>query len=464
YHPNARGFEEFYGFCSGHWGNYFSPLLDHNGDIVRGNGYLTDDLTDRAMRHIERRRGEPFFVYLAYNTPHSPMQVPDEWWDKFRDKPLTQPHRDQKREDVDHTRAALAMCENIDWNVGRLMAKLDELRLADNTIVVYFSDNGPNGRRWNGGMRGKKGSVDEGGVRSPLFVRWPARIAAGTEVMPICAAYDLLPTLADLCGVAVSGTKPLDGVSLRPLLTGDSAGLAPDGSASTDWAERTFVNFWRKLSVRTQRYRLDDAGKLYDMVADPGQRKPVNDAHPDIARRLTAHADAWRKEMLVDYGRKFDKRPLVIGHGGATLTQLPARDGKAVGKIKRSSRFANDSFFTNWTTSDDAITWECEVGEAGEYLVELFYTCSEENVGATLELAFNDARVAGRVAVAHDPPLIGAEHDRVKRGESYVKDFRRMRLGRIELEPGRGTLTLRALDIPGDQAIDLRTVLLKRVM
>ena len=99
------------------------------------------------------------------------------------------------------------MCENIDWNVGRVLAKLDELKLAENTIVVYFSDNGPNGWRWNGGMKGRKGSTDEGGIRSPLLIRWPGQIKPGTKVTQIAGAIDLLPTLADLAGVQVAGDQ-----------------------------------------------------------------------------------------------------------------------------------------------------------------------------------------------------------------------------------------------------------------
>ena len=197
-------------------------MLDHNGDIVTGEGYLTNDLTDHAMRYIETHRSSPFFVYLAFNTPHSPMQVPDRWWNKYKDMESNQQFFEKKRENVDHTRAAYAMCENIDWNVGRLLAKLDELKLTDDTIVVYFNDNGPNGRRWNGGMLGRKGSIEEGGVRSPLFIRWPGKIEAGTVVPQIASASDLLPTLADMADVEVTGTKPLDGISLQPLLTGNA--------------------------------------------------------------------------------------------------------------------------------------------------------------------------------------------------------------------------------------------------
>ncbi|MCK4959211.1 MAG: arylsulfatase, partial [Planctomycetes bacterium] len=345
YHPNARGFDEFYGFCSGHWGNYFSPMLEHNGQMVKGNGFVIDDFTERAMDYIETNRDEPFFVYLPYNTPHSPMQVPDRWWNKFKDMELTQDHPKKKFEKEDHTRAALAMCENIDWNVGRLLAKLDELNLAENTIVLYFCDNGPNGERWNGGMRGRKGSTDEGGVRSALFVRWPAKIKAGTGIPQICSAMDLMPTLAEMAGIEVTGTKPLDGISLASLLDGDSR----------DWKSRTLVHHWQgRVSVRTQRYRLDHQGNLYDMQEDPGQTKAVNDRKPKTAATLKKVAAKFGAEMLTNYGKTFDNRPFVIGHPDAKRTQIPARDGIGHGNIKRSNRWPNDSFFENWTSLDDS--------------------------------------------------------------------------------------------------------------
>ena len=300
YHPNARGFEEFYGFCSGHWGNYFSPMLEHNNQLVKGEGFVVDDFTEHAMEYIEKHQREPFFIYLPYNTPHSPMQVPDRWWNKFKDMELPTDHPKVQPGYLQHTRAALAMCENIDWNVGRLLAKLEELKLTENTIVLYFCDNGPNGNRYNGGMRGRKGSTDEGGVRSPLFVRWPARIKAGTKVPHISSVMDLLPTLAEMTGVELTVAKPLDGISVAPLLLGTAA----------DWQPRTFVHHWRgKVSVRTQQYRLDHEGRLYDIPMDPGQQRAINDDKPLVAAELKGIADTFRAEMLVNHGKEFDKRP-----------------------------------------------------------------------------------------------------------------------------------------------------------
>lgn len=454
YHPNARGFDEFYGFCSGHWGNYFSPMLEHNGQLVQGDGYLPDDLTNHAIEFIERDHSRPFFVYLPYNTPHSPMQVPDRWWDKFKNKEITQEHSKKNNEKIDHTRAALAMCENIDWNVGRLRSKLKELNLEKDTIVVYFSDNGPNGSRWNDGLRGRKGSTDEGGVRSPLVVCWSGVIPAGTVITQVCSAMDLMPTLAELADVEVVGTKPIDGLSVAPLLLNRTTALQ----------DRSLVHHWKdKVSVRTQRFRLDYEGRLYDMDVDPGQQVELNDSQPQVVAELQEKADTFRRQMLSEYGKPYDTRPFVVGYDGAHFTQVPARDGVGHGNIKRSNRFPNDSFFENWTTVDDFISWECEVGAAGLYRAEVFYTCPKEDVGSTVELVFGGSAISGEITVAHDPPLTGMENDRFKRTESYVKDFKRMTLGEIQLEEGEGTLMLRAKKIPGDMVMDFRLLLLTRV-
>ncbi|MAS97963.1 MAG: N-acetylgalactosamine 6-sulfate sulfatase [Kiritimatiellaceae bacterium] len=454
YHPNARGFDEFYGFCSGHWGNYYSPMLEHNGEIVQGNGFVIDDFTERAMKYIEQNKEEPFFVYIPYNTPHSPMQVPDRWWNKFKDRKLNQDFPKKQYEKIDHTRAALAMCENIDWNVGRLMEKLDELELADHTIVIYFCDNGPNGERWNGGMRGRKGSTDEGGVRSPLFLRWPDKVKPGTQIQQICSAMDLLPTLADMANVDVVGTKPLDGISLAPLLFGHFK----------DWQERTLVHHWEgRISVRTQRYRLDHEGRLYDMIKDPTQNLLINEHEPEATQSLNEVVRSFRATMLKNYGKQFDHRPFVIGHPDALKTHVPARDGIGKGHIRRSCRWPNDSFFQNWTSLDDSITWDCEVGQTGTYKVELFYTCSKADIGSTVQLSFNDEKLVGKIIVPNDPPLTGMEEDRFVREESYVKDFKPMTLGTIYLRKGAGTLKLKALEITGSEVMDLRLMLLTRM-
>ena len=454
YHPNGRGFEEYYGFCSGHWGDYFSPLLEHNGELLQGKGFCIDDFTNRAMAFMEQshRAGKPFFAYLPYNTPHSPMQVPDRWWNKFKDKKISMHHRDRKRENLPHLRCALAMCENIDWNVGRILKRLEALEIADNTIVVFFHDNGPNGSRWNGGMKGRKGSTDEGGVRSPLLIRWPARISKGTKIQPIAAVMDLLPTLADCTGIPVVSKKKLDGRSLKPLLLGQKA----------RWKERIIFSCWKgRVSARTQTHRLDHKGRLFDMTIDPGQRIDISKDHPVMAGRLREQVAIWKQTVLSKLGQ--DTRPFVIGHPDFEWTQIPARDATAHGGIKRSNRFPNCSYFTNWTTLEDKLIWSAEVGAAGRFEVTLHYAVPRGSEGALLELSHNASRLRYTIAQPHEARARGQENDRVVRTESYVKDFKAVKMGIIELKKGQGDLTLRALKIPGKEALEFRLLLLRRM-
>jgi arylsulfatase A-like enzyme len=450
YHPNARGFDEYYGFTSGHWGEYYNAPLEHNGQPVRGQGYIVNDLTNHAIDFIEKNKDRPFFCYLPCNIPHSPFCVPEEFWKRFKDKSITQRGSDGERETVDVTRAALAMCENIDWNVGRVLKKLDELKLSENTIVIYFSDNGPNSFRWNGGMKGRKGSTDEGGVRSPFLIRWPAKIPPGGKVREICGAIDLLPTLTAMAGISRVGDRPLDGKDISPLLTG----------AGKDWPERMIFSHQNgKVSVRTQQYRLDDKGALFDMLADPSQTTDVAQSQPDVARKLTSAVTAWRKEVLASAGK--DERPYPVGYAEFPRTWLPARDGVSHGNVKRSANAPNCSYFVNWTSIDDRITWDVDVHTAGNYEVTLLYTCAESDAGATVEMSFGSNTLTGKVAPAWDPPLI-TDQDVIPRppAESIMKDFHPLTLGKVELEKGRGSLIFRAVKMPGKQVMHLRGVAL----
>ena len=456
YHPLGRGFDYFYGFCSGHWGHYFDPLLERNGKPVRGQGFCVDDFTTEAMSFIERSadKGKPFFAYVPYNTPHSPMQVPDRWWNKFKDRKLEDMMRNRKPEKENrlHLLAALAMCENIDWNVGRLLRKLEELKLAEDTIVLFFHDNGPNGTRWNGDMEGRKGSTEEGGTRSPLLVRWPKGIKAGTKVMEIASARDLLPTLTALAGISFKTAKPLDGKSLKPLLSGEAK----------SWEPRTLISSWKgRVGARNQRFRLGHTGRLFDMQKDPGQRIDVSEKFPGVALELKKSVADFRGKVLPELGK--DDRPFVIGHPDVSWTQVPARDGTAHGGIKRSNKFPNCSYFTNWTKTDDYVSWDVEVGKSGTYEVELWYACPQKDVGSVIKLSCGENSLKKKITTPNDPPLVGMNEDRSPRMESYVKAFKPMKMGELKLKAGTAELKLQAMDIPGRQAMEFRLLMLKRI-
>lgn len=475
YHPMARGFDEYYGHTSGHWGEYFDPELEFAGRMIREPGYIVDLCTNRAIDFIRRNQDRPFFCYIPFTTPHSPWAVPAEDWERFRDRPISQRATVPEREEIDQTRCALAMVENQDRNVGRVLATLAELGLEDGTIVVYFSDNGPNTMRWNGGMKGRKGNTDEGGIRSPGFIRWPKKIAAGTTVTPITAAIDLLPTLVSMAGIARVGDQPLDGRDLTPLLLTTDRGAA---SAAANWPDRMLFSTWAgKNSVRTQRYRLDDQGRLYDMLDDPAQQRDLSGSEPQTAARLREAVRAWVAEMRQEAERKprpavvagdvrqvVDPRPIHVGYPQFPITILPARDASPIGEVTRSSSAPNSSYFVNWNSTADRIVWSVEVQTAGRYEVTIDYTCPLDDAGSLIELSLGEASLRGEVRPGWDPPLYDNQ-DTLPRplAESKMKPFKTLALGQIELPAAADELTLRAIEIPGDQVMDLRRITLTLV-
>ena len=464
YHPKARGFDEYFGHSSGHWGEYIDAPLEENGRMIRTSGYIVDVCTDRALDFIDRHHAKPFLCYVPFTTPHSPWRAPDSDWERFRDRPLAQTATNPALEKADETRCALAMMENQDANVGRVLRRLEELGVAENTLVVYFTDNGPNSFRYNGGMKNRKGSTDEGGVRSPLFIRWPAKLPAGHTVSEIAGAIDLLPTLTALAGIPRVGAKPLDGRDLSPLLL----------KQNPVWPERMIFNSWNgNVSVRTQRHRLDAQDQLYDLVADPGQTAPLNAREPELAARLAAAVQTFRRDVLAELpapagprpraanANAVDPRPLHVGYREFPITMLPARDGEPQGGIKRSSNAPNSSYFVNWKSPDDRTVWNIEVVTAGRYAVTIDYTCPLPDAGSTIELSFNSARLTGKVTPGWDPPLY-TNQDTLPRppGESKMKEFRTLALGEVTLPVGAGPLVLRALEIPGQSVMDLRRLTL----
>lgn len=452
YHPNNRGFDEFYGFCSGHWGNYFSPMLERNGELVKGNGFIIDDFTDEAIKYIGTKSNQPFFLYLAYNTPHSPMQVPDKWWNKYKDVAVDSTHRYSANEKKDKTRAALALCENIDWNVGRIVNRLDSLGKLENTLIIYMSDNGPNGWRWNDGLKGIKGHSDEGGVRSPFILYWKGKLKP-KKINTLAGAIDILPSLVDLANVSGSFSKPLDGVSLKPLLFG----------SDNSWNDRFLFSHWEgKVSVRNQQYMLDQNNQLFDLINDPGQNVPINHPSDSLFDQMVRAKEEWSNTVLKELNRN-RKEVFPVGFEGSRYTHLPADDGTPHGNILRSSRWPNSSHFTNWLTVTDSISWDCDIRTSGTYKATVYYTCKETAVGSILSLRQGSNTVDARIVYAHDPSFTGVEFDRFERDESYEKEFRPLEMGVIKLDAGIHSISLKATELKSSPFIDFRWLTLKRI-
>lgn len=217
YHPNQRGFDEFVGFLNGGM-HYWDWILERNGHPMCTDGrYVTDVFTDEAVAFFKRHKAEPFFLYLAYNAPHSPLEAPDE---------AVQPYRDFYNAGV---ATLYGMITQMDLGVGRVLDALDALGLSDDTLVLFTSDNGPwlgmdvvageqvSMARFNGPFRGMKQDVLEGGIRVPALLRWPNGVPQGGEVHEMIHFCDWLPTLMAACGGAIDG----DGVDMLPVLRGE---------------------------------------------------------------------------------------------------------------------------------------------------------------------------------------------------------------------------------------------------
>lgn len=456
YHPTGRGFDEYYGFASGHWGHYFSPMLEHNQKVVTGDGYLPDDLTNRALSFIDKSANEnrSFFAYIPYNTPHSPMQVLDKYWDRHKEKELKMQHPDQNDSALLHTRAALAMVENIDDNVGRLMRHLEENKLIHNTIVLFLSDNGPNGNRWNNCMKGRKGSTDEGGVKSPFAIQWKTKIPAQRKVMNIAGAIDILPTLADLCNIPLRSQTTIDGLSLKNVIYENEDPIS----------ERYIFSYWRgNTSIRSQRFRLSADNALFDLEDDPCQQDDISRTKIVVSNQLKMAKENWINEVLSELP-EVDNRSFTIGHPASRVDHLPARDAVATGGLLRSNKYPNDSYWLNWKNKTDSIKWDVEVLEPGTFDASIYYTSKKESVGSKVKLSFKNQSLISELSIAHEPPLIGAKEDRFPRAESYVKSFKELKLGRIDLIKGKDKMVLCPEYVAGEELMEFRLLLLKRVI
>ena len=293
FHPLRRGFQEQFGFIGGghdyfranapgEKSEYYIPF-ERDGEPVEEKEYLTDALSREAVSFVERNAAHPFFLYLAYNAPHGPLQAGEKYLDKVRGI------ADEKR------RVYAAMVNAVDEGVGRLATALRDLKLESGTLVFFLSDNGGPTEvthASNAPLRGAKGQVYEGGIRVPFIARWPGRLPAGKQYQHPVSSLDIFPTAA-----AVAGAKPpaaLDGANLLPALAGKAG--PPH--------ERLF---WRmgggaSFAVREGRYKLVRVGgrapELYDLETDIAESKDLAGARPELVKKLDAAREQWNRQLI----------------------------------------------------------------------------------------------------------------------------------------------------------------------
>jgi arylsulfatase A-like enzyme len=311
--PQDRGFQDVVwhrcggiGQASDYWGNdYFDDTYERNGTFEKFEGYCTDVWFREGIRFIEQNKEKPFFLYLALNAPHGPYRVPEQWAEPYQnDTRVANPN-------------FYGMIANIDHNMGILRQRLLDLGLAENTILIFMTDNGTaaGGKfdgldsealiGYNAGMRGKKSSVYEGGHRVPFFIYWPeGGIYGGRDIDRTAAHIDILPTLAELCGINVSEDYKPDGVSLQPLLQGKSQGQEWSRDHHVEqfhggaWARAMPSGPYEYSVVLTERWRLVNSGEqgLFDMESDPAQRQNLAEKQPEVVAQLRSmYEPFWQK-------------------------------------------------------------------------------------------------------------------------------------------------------------------------
>lgn len=330
YRPMDRGFQHVVAHKGGgvgqtpdFWGNnYFDDTYFHNGEPVPHEGYCTDVWFAEATKFIEANRDRPFFAYIATNAPHGPFLVAEKYRRMYEGNP-----------EIPNA-AFCGMVTNIDENFGRLEARLRELGIADNTILIFMTDNGSDGglvigegerivKGYNAGMRGKKGSYYDGGHRVPFFVRWPnGGIGGGKDIDEMAFHVDLLPTFIDLCGLKAPNGVKFDGISLAGLIHGREATL-PDRTQFLQYRQDTVPPEKWTNAVATKQWRLVRGAELYDIKADPGQQHDVAAQNPDVVARLREAHEAWWEEISP---RLDEYSPISLGNDAENPTRLDAMD------------------------------------------------------------------------------------------------------------------------------------------
>lgn len=314
YRPQDRGFEESLWFPSSHinslpdyWENdYFDDVYLHNGLRERFQGYCTDVFFREAMTWMETATDQPFLAFLPTNAPHAPLWAPAEDREAMEQVFATEGHRlpDLAPAERENILRFLAMIRNVDTNVGRLRAFLRDRGWDQNTIFIFLTDNGSTfgPLYFNAGMKGAKRSLWEGGHRVPCFWHWPeGGFGVARDISGLTQVQDLLPTLADLCGVPIP-SAPLDGISLEPVLRGRES-APPDRTLIVNYSRQANTDHpipdspavvrREGAAVLWQRWRLLEGAALYDLESDPAQDDNVIARHPDVASRMTNALDKW---------------------------------------------------------------------------------------------------------------------------------------------------------------------------
>lgn len=396
FRPMEQGFSESLIFKSGGMGqpgdvknffagdsSYFDPVLWKNGTPVQTDGYCSDVFMDAAIDFIKAKKKDPFFLYLAFNAPHRPLQVPQRYYDMYKDMGFTNYQFDHEGTGIAHmnyrnlddARKVYGMVTNIDDNIGRLEQILQQENLEDNTIVIFLSDNGPAENRFRLGLRGKKTEVYQGGVKVPFFMYSPEKLPVDKEIPQLAAHIDLLPTILDLCNLHSKIPDQIDGRSLVPLIEGQNV--------QQDYENRTLYSEWgrgypvpyQNFSVRQGDYKLIgntgydrglDKFELYNIRKDYAETTNIIDSNRQIAANLKKKMEQWY-QSIVHASVNNEVRRIQVGTSHENPVILNRNDASGQPGI--------------WTQDENFGYWNIQVTTAGRYNVRFRFIHPIEQKG-----------------------------------------------------------------------------------
>ena len=398
--------------------SYFDPDLVHNGQLQRYLGYCTDIFFDEALRFIEEKSGQPFFAYIGTNAPHNPLDVAEDWSRRYRDLNLS-----------DSVARLYGMVENIDYNIGRLTRKLEDLGIGENTILIYTSDHGPCGSsrdesgqiRFNAGLRGIKGALYEGGIRVPCFIRWPVENSGERDLDRLANPIDILPTLCAATEVDTPADRTIDGANLLPLLRQEME--------VSDWPDRTICMQWhrgdtavrdRNYAAIGQRYKLHrheelDEDELYDLQADPAEENDISRANPERIASLRSEYVRWFDDVSNTRPDNYEAPRIVIGTKYENPTSLTRQDWRLYGDEE------------GWDAEHPGF-WMVEIATNGIYSLLVETDDLTEMQGATLRFKCGSQQIGHKIKWRDDVP------------RSSNRDKGEFVFERVDLERGEQTL------------------------
>lgn len=459
--PREHGFDlNIGGDHRGTPASYFAPY-GRGRNVIPGledappGEYLTDRLTDEAVKFIETRREQPFLLYLPHFAVHTPLTAKSNLVARYR----AQPRPGSTQSNAIYA----AMVESMDESVGRILAALESSGLAANTLVLFTSDNGglsvaegPNTPATsNAPLRAGKGHLYEGGLRVPLLARWPGVVPAGQSNATPVITTDLYFTLLELAGVPAPPTQPADGVSLAALLRGNGTLARP----ALHWHYPHYSNQGGKPggAIREGDFKLIEfyeSGylELYDLTRDPGETNNLTGARSQLANDLAKKLADWRRNVGAGMMTPNpDHEPVPLRPDATGRIVLPAHEAVVHGSRLRYEPPANKNTLGYWTQPQDWASWDFAVTRPGRFTVEVLQGCGKGSGGSEVEIHIEGASPGQTVKFMVEDT-------------GHFQNFITRELGQVNLTAaGRHTLAVKPRTKPGVAVMDLRQVVLRPV-